>query len=84
MNKIDMTKAETIESGGTMFTTYPVINYDGYGLKDVCDMLREMYQKDGKDIIELRTYNDAGYDSLFWNGLKPGKGQFGIEVEWMY
>ena len=45
-------------------------------------MLREDYETAGKNIINMQTYYNSGYNSA--TDKYEGKKEFGIEVEWIY
>ena len=76
-----MAKVQTSEAFGSMFTTHPITGYEGepFALKTAFDILREDYEKDGKEIISMQTYYNSGYNSATdkYDGVK----EFGIEVE---
>jgi len=44
-------------------------------------MLREDYEKAGKEIISMQTYYNSGYNSA--TDKIEGKPEFGIEVEYV-
>lgn len=78
--------AETVEINGSMFTTHPVNIEDFAGepsaLKERFDMLRKDYETAGKNIINMNTYYNSGYNSATYE--YEGEKEFGIEVEWVY
>ena len=81
-----MAKVQTSEAFGSMFTTHPITGYDGAGdpnpLKEAFDMLREDYETAGKNIINMQTYYNSGYNNA--TDKYEGEKEFGIEVEWVY
>lgn len=78
-----MAKVQTYEAFGSKFTTHPITGYDGTGdpspLKAAFDILREDYEAAGKNIINMQTYYNSGYNSA--TDKYEGKPEFGIEVE---
>ena len=76
-----MENVRTVELHGVKYSTHPITGYEGEpsALKTAFDILREDYEKDGKNIISMQTYYNSGYNSATdkYDGVK----EFGIEVE---
>jgi hypothetical protein len=81
-----MAEVQTSEAFGSMFTIHPITGHESNGepsaLKAAFDMLREDYEVAGKNIINMQTYYNSGYNSA--TDKYEGKKEFGIEVEWIY
>ena len=78
-----MENVSTVELDDVKYTTHPITGYEGEpsALKTMFDMLREDYEKAGKDIISMKTYYNSGYNSA--TDKIEGKPEFGIEVEYV-
>ena len=76
-----MENVRTVELHGVKYTTHPITGYEGEpsALKTMFDILREDYEKAGKDIISMKTYYNSGYNSA--TDKIEGNPEFGIEVE---
>ena len=74
----------TDEINGTYFTTHPFNEYngDGVSLTDFFATLRSEYVSSGKKVLELRTYNNSGFNHV--TQKQENEKEFGIEVEWVY
>jgi len=66
------------------FTTHPYDEYngDGVSLTDKFAEVREEYQKNGKNILNMRTYYNSGFNHTTQKDEKEP--EFGIEVEWIW
>ena len=66
------------------YTTHPFDEYngDGVSLTDRFAELREEYKKSGKTILDMRTYNNSGFNHDTQQQEKER--EFGIEVEWVW
>ncbi len=75
---------KTTEIHGSYFTTHPYDEYngDGVSLTDKFAEVREEYQKNGKNILSMRTYFNSGFDHTTQKDEKEP--EFGIEVEWIW
>ena len=76
-----MENVRTVELHGVKYSTHPITGYEGEpsALKTAFDILREDYEKDGKNIISMQTYYNSGYNSA--TDKIEGEPEFGIEVE---
>ena len=66
----------------SIHTTHPFNDYkgDGTSLTNRFAELREEYRKAGKTILDIRTYNNSGFNHVTQKQEKDP--EFGIEVEW--
>ena len=66
------------------YTTHPFNDYngDGISLTNKFTELRESYQRSGKTILDIRTYNNSGFNHVTQQQEKEC--EFGIEVEWVW
>ena len=66
------------------YTTHPFDEYngDGVSLTNRFAELREEYQNAGKNILNMRTYNDSGFNHV--TQTQDKEREFGIEVEWIW
>ena len=81
---LDTTKIYDTEGVFSYFTTHPFDEYngDGVSLTDKFAELREEYEKSGKKLINLKTYNNSGFKHVTQEQDKEP--EFGIEVEWIW
>tara|TARA_B100000900_G_scaffold406497_1_gene417611 strand:+ start:195 stop:431 length:237 start_codon:yes stop_codon:yes gene_type:complete len=72
------------EIDGSIYTTHPFDEYngDGVSLTDRFAELREEYQNAGKNVLNMRTYNNSGYNHV--TQTQDDEPEFGIEVEWIW
>ena len=75
---------KTTEILGSYFTTHPFDEYngDGVSLTDRFAELREEYIKSDKKILNMKTYNNSGFNHVTQE--QDEKPEFGIEVEWAW
>jgi putative IMPACT (imprinted ancient) family translation regulator len=78
--------AETVEINGSMFTTHPV-NIEDFAnnesaLKERLDMYRKKYKDAGKNVINISTYYNSGFNHVTQE--QDEEPEFGIEVEWLW
>lgn len=66
------------------FTTHPYDEYngDGVSLTDKFAEVREEYKNNGKNILNMRTYYNSGFNHTTQKDEKEP--EFGIEVEWVW
>jgi hypothetical protein len=66
------------------YTAHPFNDYNGDGtsLTNRFTELREQYQKAGKTVLDIRTYNNSGFNHVTQQQEKER--EFGIEVEWIW
>jgi hypothetical protein len=78
--------SETVEINGSMFTTHPVNIKDfannEAALKERFDMYRKEYKDAGKNIININTYYNSGFNHVTQE--QDEEPEFGIEVEWLW
>jgi putative IMPACT (imprinted ancient) family translation regulator len=78
--------SNTVEINGSMFTTHP-INVEDFAnnepaLKERFDMYRKQYKDAGKNLIDIRTYYNSGFNHVTQE--QEEEREFGIEVEWIW
>lgn len=75
---------ETTEIFDSYFTTHPFDEYngDGVSLTDRFAELREEYIKSDKKILNMKTYNNSGFNHVTQE--QDEEPEFGIEVEWAW
>ena len=81
---LDTTKIYNSEGVFSYYTTHPFNDYNGDGtsLTNKFAELRESYHNSGKTVLDIRTYNNSGFNHDTQQQDKER--EFGIEVEWIW
>jgi hypothetical protein len=72
--------SDYVDEDGWTYTTHRIRNYDGNGLTEFFAMLREDYEDAGKEVREMLTYNNSGFNHA--TQKQEQEPEFGIEVIW--
>lgn len=75
-------KMTYVDENGWTYTTHPFNEYNGDGvtLTEFFATLRDQYIKEGKEIKELLTYHNSGFNHNTQTQEKEA--EFGVEVIW--